>query len=75
MAKAVLDELSGGRTAFRWHGASVPIIPELVRVSGAEPILAGFGLEDDRIHAPNESFSLAQFRLGYLYTGLMLGRL
>jgi len=75
IAKAVLDEVSGGRTVFRWHGASVPIVPALARVSGAAPILAGFGLEDDHIHAPNESFSLAQFRLGYLYAGLLLSRL
>jgi acetylornithine deacetylase/succinyl-diaminopimelate desuccinylase-like protein len=74
-AKEVLDELSGGRTVFRWHGASVPVIPDLVRASGAEPVLAGFGLEDDHIHAPNESFSLAQFRLGFLYVGMLLSRL
>ena len=74
-AKAVLDELSRGKTVFRWHGASVPIIPDLMRASGADLAMAGFGLEEDRIHAPNESFSLAQFRRGYLYAGMLLSRL
>ena len=74
-AKIVLDDLSGGKTVFRWHGASVPIIPDLTHVSGADLVMAGFGLEEDRIHAPNESFSLAQFRLGYLYVGMLISRL
>jgi acetylornithine deacetylase/succinyl-diaminopimelate desuccinylase-like protein len=51
-----------------WEGASVPIIPDLASVSGAEPLLVGFGLEEDAIHSPNESFSLRQLEEGYRYT-------
>ena len=36
--------------------------------------LVGFGLEEDNIHAPNESFSLDQFRMGYLFAGMFFGR-
>ncbi len=57
---------------YRWEGASIPIVARLAAVSGATPLLTGFGHEDDRIHAPNESFSLEQFRNGFLYTGLLL---
>ena len=54
---------------FLWEGASVPIIPDLAATAGAEPLLVGFGLEEeDAIHSPNESFSLRQLEEGYRYT-------
>lgn len=52
---------------YLWEGASVPIIPELAKVSGGAPVLVGFGLECDKIHSPNESFSLEQFEDGFRY--------
>jgi acetylornithine deacetylase/succinyl-diaminopimelate desuccinylase-like protein len=60
---------------LRWFGASIPIIAELAKVSGAEPLLVGFGLEEDNIHAPNESFSLEQFRKGFLFSARILSSL
>jgi acetylornithine deacetylase/succinyl-diaminopimelate desuccinylase-like protein len=57
---------------FLWEGASIPVLTSLARVSGADPVLAGFGREEDNVHAPNESFSIEQFRLGYLYVAAML---
>jgi acetylornithine deacetylase/succinyl-diaminopimelate desuccinylase-like protein len=74
-ARRVLAALSCGETAFMWDGASIPIVAALSEVSGAEPLLIGFGRERDNIHAPNESFSLEQFRLGYLYAAMMLSEL
>ncbi len=74
-ARDVLDRLGGGKTVFMWEGASIPIVSALAGVSGAEPLLIGFGNDRDRIHAPNESFSLEQFRRGYLYVALMLLKL
>ena len=58
----------GCEPVFLWEGASVPIIPDLASVSGAEPLLVGFGLQEDAIHSPNESFSLRQLEEGYRYT-------
>jgi acetylornithine deacetylase/succinyl-diaminopimelate desuccinylase-like protein len=55
-----------------WEGASVPIIPALAAAAGAAPLLVGFGLEEDLIHSPNESFSLRQFQEGYLYAASFL---
>jgi acetylornithine deacetylase/succinyl-diaminopimelate desuccinylase-like protein len=74
-AKGVLDQLTDKETVFLWEGASIPIVAELAEVSGGEPLLVGFGLEEDRIHAVDESFSIEQFRLGYLYAGLFLAGL
>ena len=57
----------GSRTAvavFQWDGASIPIVSTLARISGAAPLLVGFGQGEDRIHSPNESFSWRQFALG-----------
>ncbi len=67
-AAAVLRDLYGVEPVRRWEGASIPVIAALARVSGAEPLLVGFGLEADAIHAPNESFALDQFYKGYRYT-------
>jgi acetylornithine deacetylase/succinyl-diaminopimelate desuccinylase-like protein len=75
LARAVLGEVSPLPTAFAWEGASVPVLSHLPALTGGAPLLVGFGREEDRIHAPNESYSLDQFRLGYLYTGLLLSRL
>jgi acetylornithine deacetylase/succinyl-diaminopimelate desuccinylase-like protein len=58
-----------------WFGASVPIVPALAKYSGAEPLLVGFGMEEDSIHAPNESFSLEQFKNGFLFVASLLQRL
>jgi acetylornithine deacetylase/succinyl-diaminopimelate desuccinylase-like protein len=57
---------------FLWEGASVPIIPALAEASGTQPLLVGFGMEEDKIHSPNESFSLRQFEEGYRYVTAFL---
>lgn len=75
MAEKVLRSLTGSEPLYRWEGASIPVIPILVEASGAEPLLVGFGLEEDNIHAPNESFSLEQFRKCFLYVGMFIDAL
>lgn len=50
--------------SFILEGASIPIIPELAKTSGAEPILVGLGLPTDLIHAPNEHFSVDRLEMG-----------
>lgn len=74
-ARAVLDQLTEQTTVLRWEGASIPIVGKLSEVSGGEPLLVGFGSEEDRIHAPDESFGIEQFRRGFLYAGMFLSRL
>ncbi len=74
-ARGVLDQLTGRPTVLLWEGASVPIVAGLWRVTGAAPLLVGFGREADRIHAPNESYSIEQLRLGFLYATRFLSSL
>ena len=66
-AAETLREVTQSDPLFLWEGASIPLIPALLRASGATPLLVGFGLEDDNIHAPNESFALEQFEKGFLF--------
>lgn len=72
---AVLKELSGYDPLYIWEGASIPVVSTLADLTGAEPLLVGFGLEEDNMHAPNESFSLDQFRDGFMYACMILNRL
>jgi acetylornithine deacetylase/succinyl-diaminopimelate desuccinylase-like protein len=74
-ARQVLGAMTQAPIVCVWEGASIPIVAELARLAGAEPLLVGFATEEDNIHAPNESFSLAQFRDGFVYAGSMLGAL
>lgn len=53
-------------TEFIYEGGSIPIVPELAKASGAEVVLMGLGLSDDKIHAPNEHFSLKRIERGTL---------
>jgi acetylornithine deacetylase/succinyl-diaminopimelate desuccinylase-like protein len=71
-ARRALAGVSPQPTAFLWEGASVPVVSALAEAAGAEPILVGFGSEEDRIHAPDESFSVEQFRKLFLYAARFL---
>ncbi len=71
-AANVLRELTGKEPVYLWEGASIPVVPALREASGGEPLLVGFGLEEDNIHAPNESFSLEQFEKCFEYAALLL---
>ena len=73
-ARHVLKPLAKKDVAFAWEGGSIPIVSTLAKLSGATPVLVGFGLEEDRIHAPNESFGLEQLRLGFLYVASFLSQ-
>lgn len=74
-AKVLLDNISKADSAFLWEGASIPVLAGLARVSGAEPLLVGFGLNEDQIHAPNESYSVKQLSMGFEYAARMLAEL
>ncbi len=72
-AAAILTELDGRPPAFHWEGGSIPIMARLPALTGAQPLIVGFGSTTDRIHAPDESFSWSQFRQGFRFAVRFLG--
>lgn len=46
------------------EGGSIPIIKDFQEILGSESIMLGLALPDCQIHAPNENFSVENFRAG-----------
>ncbi len=65
----------GAIPVFMREGGSIPIASLFAGVLGTPLVLMGFGLPDDTIHAPNEKFSLSQFRKGMKTVADFLGRI
>ncbi len=61
--KAILDTF-GKRPLPFYSGGSIPIISAFEQTLGIKSLLIGFGLAEDAIHSPNESYGLDQFRKG-----------
>ena len=61
LAADVLGEMDPRGAVFQWDGASIPVVSALREASGAAPLLVGWGQPEDRIHSPNESYSVRQF--------------
>jgi acetylornithine deacetylase/succinyl-diaminopimelate desuccinylase-like protein len=58
------NNVFGKKPLFSREGGSIPVVATFQSMLGLDTVLMGFGLPDDRLHAPNEKFSLEQFRLG-----------
>ena len=51
----------GAFPVFLRSGGSIPVVNAFKEALGIPTVLMGFGLPDDRIHAPNEKFHLPNF--------------
>jgi acetylornithine deacetylase/succinyl-diaminopimelate desuccinylase-like protein len=52
------------RPVLKPEGGSVPVVGEIQKILGADTVLTGFGLPDDRIHSPNERLHLPTWYKG-----------
>ena len=61
--QAIVDTFGKKPLPF-YSGGSIPIISGFERILGIKSLLIGFGLSEDAIHSPNESYGLDQFDKG-----------
>jgi acetylornithine deacetylase/succinyl-diaminopimelate desuccinylase-like protein len=54
----------GQQPAFQRCGGTIPVVGTMKSILGIDTLLVGFGLPDDRVHAPNEKFDLAALHHG-----------
>ena len=63
-AKRAIKRATGEDPAMIKTGGSIPVAGMLKQAIDLDTIFMGFGLDDDRVHSPNEKFELDCYRLG-----------
>ena len=74
-ALEALEEVWGKRPVRIRTGGSIPIVGTFAAALGAPVLLLGFGLEEDRLHSPNEKFDIPNFYGGIRSVARLLDRL
>jgi acetylornithine deacetylase/succinyl-diaminopimelate desuccinylase-like protein len=63
-AAGAVEKACGVRPVLIKSGGSIPVAGMLKKICGLDTIFMGFGLDDDRVHSPNEKFELECYRMG-----------
>lgn len=58
-AQKALKQVFGREAGLIGTGGSIPAVGAIQRLLGMDCLLMGFGLDDDRVHSPNEKFEVA----------------
>jgi acetylornithine deacetylase/succinyl-diaminopimelate desuccinylase-like protein len=74
-AARAAEKAAGAPCALIKSGGSIPVAGMLKSLCGLDTVFMGFGLDDDRVHSPNEKFELDCFRTGARAHALLLGEL
>jgi acetylornithine deacetylase/succinyl-diaminopimelate desuccinylase-like protein len=74
-AAAALEEVYRRPAVLIGSGGSIPLVGMLQRGLGIDGLLVGFGLKDDRVHAPNEKMERVCFENGMRSHAAILARL
>lgn len=74
-AEAALTDVFGRAPILVGMGGSIPAVGAIKHHLGIDAILMGFGLADDRVHAPNEKFELRCFQAGMLAHAVLIAKL
>lgn len=74
-ARDALRVVYGRDAALIGCGGSIPVAAWVRDVLGYDTLFMGFGLEDDRMHSPNEKFELVCFENGIRSHAALLARL
>ncbi|MBC7835080.1 MAG: M20/M25/M40 family metallo-hydrolase [Phycisphaerales bacterium] len=63
-ATRAIKAATGKEAVLIKSGGSIPVAGMLKAVADLDTVFMGFGLDDDRVHSPNEKFELACYRMG-----------
>ena len=74
-AERSLEQTFGKPPLLVGIGGSIPAVGAIKEHLGINAILMGFGLDDDRVHAPNEKFELRCFKAGMRAHAALLGEI
>ena len=74
-AKAGLGDVYGREAVLIGSGGSIPVVGSIQQILGFDSLLVGFGLDDDRVHSPNEKFERRCFDNGVKSHAAIMARL
>jgi acetylornithine deacetylase/succinyl-diaminopimelate desuccinylase-like protein len=63
-ASTAYAQIFGREPVFKREGGSIPVVAQFQQFLDLETVLMGFGLPDDKLHAPNERFYLPNYYRG-----------